>query len=407
MNSVKNICQAIRTNNLHIEECNILCARTEQNEKDVKKAFNDVLKKETENEEKHPRLPKTVRAIGKIPKRGEPHKMFTFCTRTVYLGADFYSTNSRTFIFCDSNINCLSVDISMDLEQILGRQRLIDNPWKNSANVYIKTTDGKNRVTKEEYDNHLEKKTKQSKNLLGLYEDADSEQKEAFVKNLDFVAKHNYYNDDYVSVNHHAGSKPIPVFNNLVLVSEMRAFEIQQIDFKDRFSVMSVLEEEGLIDNNEEIRNVVSEFESIKNSEERLKFLVKYTTETPGITKEDISCFLGYIPAKYGDYYRLLGPDRIKANSYKESRLKKEWIKINTDTKIDDNMIDKIYFTFKVGGKYSKADIKSVLKDIYSDFSYDKTAKASDLTNYFVLRSTTVLNSESKWVHGFEILGKR
>jgi hypothetical protein len=187
----------------------------------------------------------------------------------------------------------------------------------------------------------------------------------------------------------------------------MRAFEIQQIDFKDRFSVMSVLEEEGLIDNNEEIRNVVSEFESIKNSEERLKFLVKYTTETPGITKEDISCFLGYIPAKYGDYYRLLGPDRIKANSYKESRLKKEWIKINTDTKIDDNMIDKIYFTFKVGGKYSKADIKSALKDIYSDFSYDKTAKASDLTNYFVLRSTTVLNSESKWVNGFEILGKR
>jgi len=32
--------------------------------------------------------------IGDIPQRGEPHKMFTFCTSTVYIGADFYSTNA-------------------------------------------------------------------------------------------------------------------------------------------------------------------------------------------------------------------------------------------------------------------------------------------------------------------------
>lgn len=64
--------------------------------------------------------------------------MFTLCTRTVYLGADFYSTCARSFIFSDANIDCLSVDISLDLPQILGRQRLDCNPWKNCAELYYK-----------------------------------------------------------------------------------------------------------------------------------------------------------------------------------------------------------------------------------------------------------------------------
>ena len=37
-------------------------------------------------------------SIGDIPKEERPHKMFTFCTSTVYVGADFYSTNAYSYI---------------------------------------------------------------------------------------------------------------------------------------------------------------------------------------------------------------------------------------------------------------------------------------------------------------------
>ena len=125
---------------LSIDQCNILCAQTDENSKLVREAFNTVIKKKAEQEGiKNPVLLKGD-IIGDIPTKGQPHKMFTFCTRTVYLGADFYSTNARTFIFSDANIECLSVDISMDLEQILGRQRLEENPWKNCATMFVKTT---------------------------------------------------------------------------------------------------------------------------------------------------------------------------------------------------------------------------------------------------------------------------
>ena len=140
LNSVNGICKAITTNMLSIDQCNILCAQTDENSKLVREAFNTVIKKKAEQEGiKNPVLLKGD-IIGDIPTKGQPHKMFTFCTRTVYLGADFYSTNARTFIFSDANIECLSVDISMDLEQILGRQRLEENPWKNCATMFVKTT---------------------------------------------------------------------------------------------------------------------------------------------------------------------------------------------------------------------------------------------------------------------------
>lgn len=125
VNSVKNICDIIRKAGLTIDETNVLCSRDAANNKDVKSAFG--LKG------------KGIEVLGKVPKKGEPHKMFTLCTRTVYLGADFYSTNAKTYIFADANVNSLTVDISLDLPQILGRQRLDCNPWKNRAELYYRT----------------------------------------------------------------------------------------------------------------------------------------------------------------------------------------------------------------------------------------------------------------------------
>lgn len=115
VNSVNHIISIIKKCDLKPEEVNILCSDTPDNLKRIQRKLG---KKFT---------------IGEVPLRGVKPKMFTFCTRTVYLGADFYSLCARSFIFSDSNIDSLAVDISEDLPQILGRQRLFDNPWKNNA----------------------------------------------------------------------------------------------------------------------------------------------------------------------------------------------------------------------------------------------------------------------------------
>ena len=86
VNSVKTICNIISKNKLKPEECNILCAKSKKNSAKLK------------------RLGKLF-GYGVVPLKGEKHKMFTFCTRTTYIGADFYSPCATTVICSDINID--------------------------------------------------------------------------------------------------------------------------------------------------------------------------------------------------------------------------------------------------------------------------------------------------------------
>ena len=63
----------------------------------------------------------------------------------------------------------------MDLEQILGRQRLDTNPWKNTALMYVKRLlTEKHKFEKEYFDEYLEKKIKEkSESLLSSYIQVD------------------------------------------------------------------------------------------------------------------------------------------------------------------------------------------------------------------------------------------
>ena len=409
LNSVSGICQAIRSNKLHLFECNVICAQTSTNESKIRTAFNDVLKKEAEAEGKktYTAIKKEDGVIGKIPVRGEKHKMFTFCTRTVYLGADFYSTCARTFIFSDSNISCLAVDISMDLEQILGRQRLDENPWKNTALMYIKTTSEKHRVTQKEYDEYTEQKTKRSLNLLSSYSKSNTDEQKDLAEKYQKDARVSHYRDDYVAVtriiNQKTGQvvKLKPVFNKLVQITEERAFELQQDDYSDRFSVFNATQTENFDSIEDEVGKKVEEFSGIKTVKDKLKFLVNYASSTE---KRNFDNFLELIPGKYKDYYQIVGPEIITACSYAESEIKKRWRETISNGEIQDDVVSEIYKTFEVGKRYSKKSIKDTLNDLYQRLGYQKKAKATDLELYYLMKSVYLTADKQ---NGFELIGKR
>ena len=409
LNSVSGICQAIRSNNLHRHQCNIICSKSTTNESKVRAAFNDVLKKEAEAKGiKTPMLIKsTEKVIGKIPTKGEPHKMFTFCTRTVYLGADFYSLCARTFIFSDSNISCLAVDISMDLEQIIGRQRLDKNPWKNSALMYVKCTNLKHKTTKEEFDEFINEKLKRSSILLSGYDKCDDEEKFEIAKKYQSDSKISHYRSDYVAVtriiNRTTGKvvKLQPVLNKLVLITEERAFELQQEDYADRFTVFASVQSEGMDSIEDEVSQKVEEFGGIRSVMDKLRFLLDYS-ETA--SKENLENFLELVPGKYKDYYKIVGPEIIKACGCDESKIKKKWQEAVSNSEINDDVVSEIFKTFAVGSRYSKVYIKNKLKVLYEKLGYQKTAKATDLELYYIMKPV-YLTSEKK--HGYELIGKR
>ena len=381
VNSVNNIISIINKAGLTPSECNILCSRTDNNEKRIKT-----------------RLPKGFE-IGRVPLKGETNKMFTFCTRTVYLGADFYSTNARSFILSDANSECLAVDISLDLPQILGRQRDLSNPWKNRAEFYYKTL-GKNKgKSQEEFMNILRTKLRRTNELLDAYSEVSEQNKRTLAETYQKLAKSFNYKDDYVAVNEHSGSELIPEFNGLVVVAEERAFDIQQIDYKDRFSVFNTITSEGLIEN--KATNKINSFLDQFYHYPLFRMKMSLLCET-NFTEQELGIVLDQIPLEFRNYYQTLGPERCKALSYDVTYISREY----SDLQVDKSKLqEEIYKTFQVNSKYSKSNIKETLGVIYSSLGYNKTPKANDLEQYFEIKLCKVLDKTTgKSDNGFKII---
>lgn len=383
VNSVNNITSIIKKSKLTPEQVNILVANTQDNVNRIRKTLGRKFD------------------IGTVPLRDEPRKMFTFCTRTVYLGADFYSDNAKSYVVSDADIDTLAVDISLDLPQILGRQRLKENPWRNEAMLFYKTLSPGKEVTPETFADKLKKKIKKSENLLSVFDKGNSDEQKYLSENYQIVAKYMNYKDDFVAVNRKkVGGETIltPVFNNLVMVSEMRAYEIQQVDYANRFTVFNEIGNVSAIEDKEGLEEFFRGYEAQSTRLYKLKYLCEYC-ERVGNTS-----ILNQIQEKrFGEYINVLGLDVCKAVWYKPAELDRRLSVLSFDTDLLDS---KILSEFKVGESYPNTQIKTRLNEIYNEVGYKIKAKATDLSNYFDVKDC-LLSIDSKRVHGLKILSKK
>ena len=140
-----------------------------------------------------------------------------------------------------------SVDISIDLEQILGKPGLKENPWKNYVKIFVKVTDFKHKTIKEEFYHRLEEKKQNSIKLLESFTQVDEKNRHVLAEAYQKIARTYHYEDDYISVNEQSRDELVPVFNDLMMVSEMRSFEVQQIDYATRESIFNAISERKLV----------------------------------------------------------------------------------------------------------------------------------------------------------------
>ena len=390
VNSVNHIISIIKKLGIQPDQVNILCSDTEENKRRIKKKLGSKY------------------SIGSVPLEGEKPKLITFCTRTVYLGADFYSLCARTVIFSDSNSDCLAVDISEDLPQILGRQRLDENPWKNSATFYYRVTADYKKMSAEDFQNIINQKRDKTESLLRTFMGALDIDKQNLAEGYQDLAKLKNYRDDYVSVNKlrdEFGNISLrPVFNNLVLVNEIRAFKIQQIDYADRFAVFAAIHNQMMKENiaDQEAFEFLEKYNSLTEARKKLIMLCEY-----GLSQDAVKIVLGQIPdSDYIKYYYLaLGPQKLKNLGYKRNNIEKA---LGIVTFSPELLRSEIYSSFKEGEKYTLANLKNKLASIYSSINYSATPKAKDIENWFESRLiyVTIIDEtgKKKQTKGYELL---
>lgn len=386
-NSVDSILSLIKKKGLTSDQVNILCAKTKAN---IEKIHKKIGKKFS---------------IGKVPLKGEPHKMFTFCTRTVYLGADFYSTNARTFIFSDANVETLTVDISLDLPQIMGRQRLVENPWKDDAEFYYKVYSDNNKLSEEEFNGIIQDRINMTNSLLNTYNRADPNDQANVGESYEVLASTGYVNS-YLSVNRVYIDADnfirVPVFNELVKIAQRRAYDIQQIDYADRFAIFSEIDSStslGVV-KSEEVKDFFRGFEKLRTLSDKLKYYVNYPCDS-----ETKVIILNQITEKHFlEYITVLGEDRVKACSYNISALNKELGVIVFDPNV---LINRVYQEFKEGDTISVADLKLKIAEIYKEVGYNKTPKATEILNWFDIKKIKIRTQTGDRVNGFELEKKK
>lgn len=131
---------------------------------------------------------------------------------------------------------------------------------------------------------------------------------------------------------------------------------------------------------------------------------LRYLCENEDFTEEEKKVIAQQTSEKFDQYYNMVGPKRCAELGYNTTGVRNEIKNLLAD---EEKLCNLIYESFLKGGRYSKADIKKRLGEIYEECGITSTPKATDLNKYFKIKDIlfTSPDDKTKKINGFEILG--
>jgi len=361
VNSVKDIIHIVKGCQLKPEEVNILCSKSSEE-----------------------RIMKAGLEFGHFPEEGEKHKMFTFCTRSVFLGVDFFSECAFSYIFADPSQKTLALDISTDLPQILGRQRLDSNPYRNEAILFYK--ENSLGLDDKEFSAYIDKKTKVTETLMRNFETMPPELQEIHIEKYRSSMENDRYKNDYLMVvDDKKTGKPILAFNTLYKLAEIRAWEISKKNFSSKYSVIrqqvnaGVSGVTGTQSTNHDVLEFKKRFESDGITDRKIREYCEFRKEHPELLEE-----LDFVSPKYAHYYEALEYEDLKRMAFKESSIKAALSAPLPFERIDD-VVREIREKLEEK-RYTAKELKEKLDKAYKKSGYKKTAKAKDIEKFLTVK---------------------
>ena len=385
-NSISEIIKLIHRLELSPYEVNIICANTKENQAKLNKLSREL---------KYDPKKGNGFIIGRVPLKGEINKKYTFCTKTAYIGSDFYSTCASSYVFSDPNIDSLALDISLDLPQIVGRQRNKNNPFKNNIIIFYKTLRKSEIITREEFDKKQKDRKDSTKNLLDIFNGLSLNQRKDYIKKLKSDIKVSQYSDDFVSISESTG---LPVYNKFIEIANERAWDVSQKDYQDKISVTKALNEitpnisEYKSDLEKEIDDFLNNhFYKTGIFKEKMKMYCEFMDKHKGSKEVSDSLYFRIKDDKYRKYYNFYGTSGCSSRKYQEGNLYSGMVNVSKESELFTIIRSK----FKINSRYTLKEIKSTLQDIYRDLGITNKPKASDLGKYFKLERTRIKQQES------------
>ena len=323
--------------------------------------------------------------IEEIPGKGEPHKMFTFCTSTVYVGADFYSTNAYSYIFANPKVSSMTIDVSVDLQQIIGRQRLEKNPFRNSATLYYNTREAK--VTKEALEKSIKEKNDRTNRQIENYEAVPNKNEQLEI--MENTIRQQGHKDHYCCIVKDKDNNIRIGKNEILEIAERRAWEVSDRIYRSDFSMYRALSSgvnviRATDSDNPEIQKLFSEWNKDGQFSRKAKMYCELHDTLPDLLE---GCT--FIEKKFKTYYDALGKEGFKALHWREDYIRQAIEPAPFDKLPKDKIAEELIKVLRVGKDYTKAEVKELLQNIYSKLDIPGNPSASDISDYLTCEDRT------------------
>ena len=371
INDVSVIKNIIKKNGLKVDEVNIICSSKSENIKKLNELSREVGEKFM---------------IGDIPGKGEPHKMFTFCTSTVYIGADFYSTNAYSYIFANPLVKSMTVDVSVDLQQIIGRQRLDTNPFRNTATLYFNTR--KSKVTEEELENSIKEKKDKTKKQIDNFNAVPN--KDEQLQMMENTIRQQGHKEHYCCIIKDADNNVRIVENEILEISERRAWEVTNRIYNNDFSMYRALRVGAVVtkssgSDDPEVQRIFKEWNLDNQFPRKARLYCDLYDNFPNLLE---NCT--FIEGKYKKYHDALGKEGFEALCWREDYIRQAIEPTPFDKLPKDQIAVKLIDALKTDRTYTKSEVKDMLVNIYKELGITGKPSASDISEYLTCEDRTV-----------------
>ena len=366
LNEVKSIRSIITKNNLQPEEVTILCSDNKASD-----------------------LPSGFKPGGLCTDRSNPvNKTFTFCTKASFEGVDFYSTNAITYVFINAGKEWQTLDIMLDIPQILGRQRLDCNPFRHDAVVYYKTKP--DYLSENEFRLQQQTMEQESGKFIDDFNNASPAMKERLIKLVRDKADDKKFIDDYVDVLQVNGQATLGI-NHLVQVAKWNQWHQRSHYYTNSCQLTASIRSAVKMNvKPQEVKDFEAWYYSAPEKN-RLKGYSDFRNANPQF--DGLLLQNPFLDQRCHEWYGVLGYQQLANLNFDITKVEAEYANLCNQAPI----MQECQREFAIGSLYTKPEVKRTLQHIYDSLGLvGKTAKSTDITQYLNVRERMITNSDGK-----------
>ena len=318
----------------------------------------------------------------KISSVSDPNKPFTFCTKTAFCGADFYSKSGLIVIVSDGRYSNTRLNIATDITQIAGRIRNEENPFRHTL-IHIFNTGL--AQSEEKYKKKLAKNIKFNEHFINIHNRLENEEEKEAIR---CRIRKNDINE-------------LALFNKETGNVEMNLLKLAYIDYKHKITDI-------IYRNGYNLRDAyLAEGYDMSVAQKNIQSLEEYAYNiAPKSSFKELCleyyeemkrCTFGISPrAKeiiqeeplIDEAYRFCAKEEIEALQYNKRKVTERIYENRPETK--KVLKSRVTQSFAEGERYLNSEVKDGLQSIYNDFLVKRKAVATDIKKYFKAKNVKI-----------------